>query len=271
MITFTVELHNGLSHKGSVQRLAELRAPNGRDEALFAESQHLLLGEQVTRLLSELVLRIGSCEGPGKDKIACLSMGDRERLLLSVTAQLLGNEIDLVTACGGCKTVMEVPVALDQLIAVPPTVLEAAFQFESETGRWSATCRPLAAADLAQASRRDVLLAAVEQLANPAGQTVPPHDLPIDCEDALESALASLDPAAECSVALTCPSCDTEITALIDASTLLRTAFGNSQTLYHDIYRMARSYHWSEHDILALPLQRRRRYLALAEAEGARP
>jgi hypothetical protein len=35
-----------------------------------------------------------------------------------------------------------------------------------------------------------------------------------------------------------------------------------------DVHRLASVYHWSEADILALPLPRRRRYLARLDADG---
>jgi hypothetical protein len=34
-----------------------------------------------------------------------------------------------------------------------------------------------------------------------------------------------------------------------------------------DVHRLASTYHWSESEILALPLPRRRRYLAALDAE----
>lgn len=38
--------------------------------------------------------------------------------------------------------------------------------------------------------------------------------------------------------------------------------------MLRDVHTLARAYHWSERDILALPLPRRLAYLALLEAEG---
>jgi hypothetical protein len=40
-------------------------------------------------------------------------------------------------------------------------------------------------------------------------------------------------------------------------------------SLFHDIHRLASRYHWAERDILALAWPRRRRYLAIIEAEAA--
>ena len=41
-----------------------------------------------------------------------------------------------------------------------------------------------------------------------------------------------------------------------------------ARELLRDVHRIARAYHWSERDILALTLQRRLAYLLLLEAEA---
>lgn len=272
--SFSVELQNGLLSGGKVQVQADLREPNGQDEALFNELENMSTGTRVTAFLAELVLRIGYCERPTKKQIAQLSVGDRERLMFAIAARLLGNRFDLVTSCQPCSTVVEVAVRLDQLIALRPEISTLWFKLPSQTGLWSVLCKPLTAEDVenatphAQAARRSLLLTGVVELKNPEGRKVGSHLLPAECETALETIFAEIDPAAECLAAITCPSCGAETQSLIDGFTTLRSAFGNQQQLYHDIFRMARSYHWSEADILALPLQRRRYYLALAEASG---
>jgi hypothetical protein len=272
--SFTVELQNGLQSGGKVQVLADLREPNGQDEVLFAEFEHMSSGNRVTALLAELVLRIGDCQRPSRKQISQLSVGDRERLLFATAARLLGNRFDLVTSCEACSTIVEVAVRLDHLIALRPDVSGKEFTLSSHVGPWSVLCKPLTGEDIENAMRqeqaapRSLLLAGVVELRDPEGRKVAPDLLPAECETALETILAEMDPAAECRAAITCPSCGAETQSLIDGFTILRSAFGSQQQLYQDVYCMARSYHWSEADILALPLLRRRRYLAVAEASG---
>ncbi len=52
---------------------------------------------------------------------------------------------------------------------------------------------------------------------------------------------------------------------------ILQTALGDVRRVYDDVFRMARAYHWSEAEILSLPLRRRRHYLAIAEVAEASP
>jgi hypothetical protein len=272
--SFTVELQNGFLQDGKRKGLAELREPNGQDEASFADFENQSAGKRVTAVLAQLLLRIGDYERPNRKQIAQLSIGDRERLLFAIAARLLGQRFDLVTTCQACNTVIEVAVPLDQLIALQPNVPGNTFALASEAGAWSVLCKPLTGEDIENAShqgqgaRRSLLLAGVVELKSPDGRKLAPHMLPVECETALETILAEIDPAAECRASITCPSCGAETQALIDGFTILKSAFGSKQHLYQDVYRMARSYHWSEAEILALPLQRRRHYLAIAETSG---
>jgi hypothetical protein len=267
--TFTVELQTGLLHEGQCQYTAELREPTGRDEVLFVEGAHRTAGARATALLAELVLRIGTCERPDETQIAQLSLGDRERLLLALSGRSLGNQLDLVTRCATCRTLVEIPIRFDEIIALRPQVSGEAFELPSADGAWSVLCRPLTGADVdGVGSARELLLAAVLKLANPEGRQMTPDALPVACEAAFESVLAALDPAAECSATMTCPGCGETTEALVDGMTMLQSALHSQQQLYDDVFRMANTYHWSEADILDLPLRRRQHYLAIAEAAG---
>lgn len=267
--TFTVELQTGLLHEGQYQYTAELREPTGRDEVLFVEGTHHTAIARANALLSELVLRIGTCERPDETQIAQLSLGDRERLLLALSARSLGNQLDLVTRCATCRTLVEIPIRFDEIIALRPQVSGEAFELPSADGAWFVLCRPLTGADVdSAASARDLLLTAVLKLRNPEGRQMTPDALPVACEAAFESVLAALDPAAECSATMTCPGCGETTEALVDGMTMLQSALHSQQQLYDDVFRMANTYHWSEADILDLPLRRRRHYLAIAEAAG---
>jgi hypothetical protein len=267
--SFKVELLHGLVADGRRHRLAELRDPNGHDEAMLAELSNAAPAERVSALVAALVQRIGECERPSADQLLELTVGDRERLLLALAARLLGAELDLVTPCPSCRSLVEIPVRFADLIAVRPEVAADRIELQANDGRWTARCRPPTGDDLPRALRhgtRRLIVDCLTELIDPAGNRVAGETLPPECEAPMSSALAELDPAAECRVEIACPSCAEAVEALIDGFTILRTAFGGPSRLYDDVYRMARAYHWSEAEILALPLGRRRHYLAIAEA-----
>jgi hypothetical protein len=141
---------------------------------------------------------------------------------------------------------------------------------------WSVRLRSPTGADLERAARggpaavRELIVNCIEELTAPSGDRVARDELPPEFESDVADALLALDPAAEARVAIACPSCSSPIDALLDAYAILKEAFGSSRRIYDEVYRMARAYHWSEAEILALPLRRRRHYLAIAEGGEVR-
>jgi hypothetical protein len=274
--SFTVELLHGLWKNEACHRLAVLRDPTGHDEAAIAEMGDATPAEQVSRFLAGLIIKIGDCERPTLDEVLALTVGDRERLLLAVSARLLGHELQLVAACPRCREKAEISVRVAELID-PPSPAPEEIDLEARDGHWRARIRPPTGADLQRAANgapqaaRVLLTDCLVELVDPAGRPAAATVLPAECEPRVASAIAELDRMGECSVEIACPSCGAPIETLIDGYTLLRAALGGAEKLYREVLRMTRAYRWSEAEIMALPLIRRRRYLAAAGLEGARP
>jgi hypothetical protein len=85
----------------------------------------------------------------------------------------------------------------------------------------------------------------------------------------LDEALMRLDPQAQATVAVACAACGAVTETVLDATTFALDALAGAPHLFQDVHRLARAYHWSEADILSLPVPRRRRYLELVAADGA--
>jgi hypothetical protein len=274
--SFTVELLHGLWKNGACHRLAMLRDPTGYDEAALAEMGDATPAEQASRFLVGLIMKIGDYERPTLDEVLALTVGDRERLLLAVSARLLGHELQLVAACPHCRERAEISARVAELIDLPAPAPDE-IDLEAWDGRWRARIRPPTGADLqrvasgAPEAARALLTDCLVELVDPAGRKAAATALPAECEPRVASALAELDRMAECSVEIGCPSCEAPIEALIDGYTLLRAALGGAENLYREVLGMTRAYRWSEAEIMELPLVRRRRYLAAASLEGARP
>ena len=100
-----------------------------------------------------------------------------------------------------------------------------------------------------------------------AGQPGDAEALPAGWRERLAEACAGLDPQATTEMELACPECGAVSAAQLDAATFLMAELGRSDGVFAEVDRLARTYHWSEAEILALPVGRRRRYLTLA-AEG---
>ena len=272
-----VELQYGLPAGGRRHRVVELREPNGHDEAMLAAMAGEPPSRQASALVQALILSAGDGGKPSLDDVRGLTVGDRERILFYTAARLLGPEIDLVAACPTCRELSEVEVRFADLAALDVLPQAERVRLASVAGDWSAEIRPATCGDvdlaLAQETRpvRSLLLGCLLHLDDPHGNRVAPETLPAECEAALASALAASDPAAERSVAIECPACEAGFAAVADGFTIVRTGFAEPDRFYETIYRMAHNYHWSEAEILALPLARRRHYLAIAEGAEAAP
>jgi hypothetical protein len=261
--------------------VAVLRDPTGHDEAMLAELRRdATPAECVSALIAALALRIGDIERPAPDRIRELTAGDRERLLLGLCARLLGPEADLVAACPSCGALAEMTVHLGDIAEIDAesgTVPESCVAVETGHARWTARLRPPAGADLERAARagpgaaRDLIVGCIEELIDPSGSRVAPSELPAACESTVADALLALDPAAESLIEIECPHCTKSVGTLLDGYALLQDGLGGASRVYEDVFRMARAYHWSEADILSLPLRRRRHYIAIAEAAEPRP
>jgi len=278
---FTVELQHGLLEGGRRHTLAELRDLTGHDEAMLAELRRdATPAECVSGLIAALTLRIGEIECPLVDRIRELTAGDRERLVLALCARLLGPEADLIAMCQSCGAVAEIPVCFADVAGAcmqPGTTAESRIELVAGDAHWVARLRPPVGADLERAARdgpqaaRDLMVSCIQELTDPSGHRVAQSELPTACESVIADALLALDPAAEALIEADCPSCAKPIDALLDGYAILQCGLGGANRIYDDVFRIARAFHWSEHEILSLPFRRRRHYLAIAKASEARP
>ncbi|MGH6909113.1 MAG: hypothetical protein ACREE0_01295 [Phenylobacterium sp.] len=258
-------LEQGIWQDGAPIRDAELRPITGEDELALAElaleSQAAL---RTTELLTRTVTRIGAQAGPRREAVRALSIGDRERLLLELYVLSFGASSDLMVTCPdpGCGEMLVIPVDLRDLIqpaAREPTpdhiarLGDAQVRFRLPTGADQEVAGALAAADLEAAT--DLLLDRCLIEAPPVERA--------SLRALLASRLAELDPQAEILVDTECPCCGAAASALVDVAPLLFARMASARGLAAEVDRMARAYHWSEADILNLPVGRRKAYLEL--------
>jgi hypothetical protein len=265
---FAVTLPHGLVREGS--RLAEVlvRPPTGADEAFLLERRGLLTrAELVSGLLARCVADLDGAD------VRALTVGDREALLLHLRAAAYGERISATIDCGACGERLDLDVSVRD--ALVPAYAEAPALHERRVGEWTVRFRLPTGADQEEAARAADPVAGGMLLVERCVAEVRRRGrravgVPEAVAEALPVAMAELDPQAETLVALRCPECDAPLEALLDAATVLFAELaGSSERLTLEVHALALHYHWSEHDILALALPRRRRYLELlSEAEG---
>jgi hypothetical protein len=223
------------------------------------------LGEGDFRGVASFALEVlarPEAEDHGRD----LPVGTRDARLMMVRAASFGRRFELFSRCPACETPVEVGLTAEAIgladDAPSPAVRTLRFQDRD------LTLRPVTAGDLADVERlgsienvrRALLARCVTAVDGVEGAAPPPGAEPV-----VEAGLEAMDPAADIAVEFACPACSGVWEVAFDAAALLWGDLRDqARRLMAEIVVLARTYHWSEQDILALPSGRRRFYLEAA-------
>jgi hypothetical protein len=272
-----VTLPNGAWVGGEQRRAVRLRPVTDEDDGfLLATADGVTPAARVTGLLARCLEVDASIDDPLAFS-ASLTVGDREALLLHLRRLTFGDELECTLRCPaeGCGEALEIPIKARDLIlppypdSRPEYELEGAegdrtyrVRFRLPTGADQEMAAELAASDLEGAVR---LLASRVVTSVQAGRRKMARDhLPAAVLEVLEEAIAEHDAQAQIELELTCPSCGGASSILFDtASYFFHELDARLERLLREVHLLAWYYHWGEGDIVALPQQRRRRYLDL--------
>lgn len=189
------------------------------------------------------------------------TIGTRDRALLDATIALFGAEGECRVACSRCAEQLEFPLTLTEL----QTDTGSSEPFEVSLEDWKVRARVPTCGDLAGDAQPDTLLARCVLSVQHEGQPAALSDAPGALHAAIEQGMSERDPQADLQFQLQCPACEHAWTTTFDPATWLWTELeGAAHHLFAEIDLLARVYHWSEPEILALPDERRRRYVELA-------
>ena len=275
-----ITLPGGWWSESVLQRTAFVRPLTGRDEEQLLASTAATLPERTSALIAHCVGRLGALDAVTEEQAAQLTVGDREALVLALRRVTLGERLQCVVDCAACGEAMDVDLAIAELLVAPCDSYAPAYDevIATPDGNWRMRYRLPVGADQIAVARacadepdrgaRELLARCVLDACSPDGTSTGPAALPEQLVDALGSRMAALDPQAEISLDLACPSCRTRSAIVLDAADLFfRELAARGADLYREVHCLALNYHWSERDILNLPHGKRRRYLALlAEA-----
>jgi hypothetical protein len=266
--TIEVQLPSGRRCGETWCRDAVLRPLCGRDELFLVETGRTLgPAARVTALLGRCLARLGPCTPVPLDWVRCLTIGDREALLLHLHRVALGDAVSFVLTCpqAGCGARLDLDLDIAELL-VPPYA-EPAESYEAVCGVGDGSCRvrfrlpngadqelaaPLARVDPAAAGA--LILKRCVQGGTAALSPSAAAELP--------ARMAALDPQAEIFIDLTCPQCGGVFRRPFDAAAcLFDDLSAAARDLHEQVHLIAFHYHWSEAAILAMGPARRQRYL----------
>jgi hypothetical protein len=212
-----------------------------------------------------LLLFAAACPELDSDRLADLSLGQRNAALVRLRQCTFGSEIPAYVDCPSCGERMELAIQLDTFL---PRQKEAFTdgQFEADGFRFRLpTSRDLAALlDHADAESAAAHLLERCCLARPNNALAPSlHDL----LENIETKLEALDPSANIELSLVCASCHHAWAAPFDIASLLWDEVeARARALLAAVHALARAYGWSEREVLALGEQRRSTYLDMVMA-----
>ena len=227
-------------------------------------------GEYGPAARSLVLLRLYSDE-LDDEALAHVPLGQRDALLLQLYARLFGRQLDGVTQCPACHARVEIDFDADALQVAQtsdvgtPRTLELLIPDESLQIRF----RAIDSSDLialqsctdAADARRVLLQRCVIELTKDS-VIAPVDTLSSSAQAALAKAMADADPQADLQLVLTCPDCAHSWSPLFDIARFLwQQLHAWALRLLRDVDTMARAYHWSEAEILAMTPRRRQAYL----------
>ncbi len=201
------------------------------------------------------------------------SLGERNTALFDLRSSLFGPSQALRCNCPHCDAIMEFSVdcaALSQSLA-PVEAATAPQRLVAEGHRIDFRLPDIddlrAVADDPQHAVERLLRLCVTHCERDDGQPCDPAMLPDSLQQALSDRMEDMEPGATVSFDLACPECGHDWSAPMDVGQVLWTELHHSaERLLLDVDALARSYGWSEAQVLALSPTRRAAYLQLVGA-----
>jgi hypothetical protein len=232
--------------------------------------------------VERMLTLLGLSTGVPRRRLAGLSIGQRDALLLLLRELTLGSHLESSARCPQCSEQVEMSFdsADIRLPGYPDLDLltDSGAQAEAidqqapilgEYGAYHLTYRLPDSYDLAaivsvqsvdEAHSR--LLSRCVLEARTEDALVDPADLPFDVLAWLGERIAQADPQGDILLDLCCPNCDHRWQAIFDISAFFwREIAAISRRLLQDVHTLASAYGWSEEYILNMTAVRRQAYL----------
>jgi hypothetical protein len=203
------------------------------------------------------------------ERLAALSIGQRDAYLLNLRESAFGSQMTGLTPCPACSRQLEVSFTVSSVRVASPTdpvgpctLTHADYQvdFRLPNGEDLTSLTP----DLDRSANQRRLLERCLLNVRRNGEAVPFDEFPAELRTAVSERMAETDPQADVQLSLACPDCDHRWQAPLDIVSYLWAEIHEWATrLLRDIHTLASAYGWREADILALSPWRRQAYLEM--------
>lgn len=216
-----------------------------------------------------LILLVAAFPEMGPDTIAELSIGSRDRCLLTVRERLFGSRLVNNAECPQCTGRIEWEQDISELV-VETANCQTAHHSLLEIDDYRLDFRLPNSTDMAELEGRSTEVALQQLLrrciltAEHAGKCCDIDQLPESVIQALNQRIEELDPQAEIRINLTCPECSHRWEIFFDITGFLWTEINEwAERMLQTVHKLARAYGWTEREILNLSPVRRQLYLGM--------
>jgi hypothetical protein len=208
------------------------------------------------------VTLLAAARGRLAAEAATVDVGTRDVLLAGLFRLIAGDQVPACADCPGCGVVLEVPVDVAAVAALP--VHEPGQRMTVLIDGAEVPFRLPTTADLIALGGRPPDQARVALLAACLG--IEPETTPeAETGTAIEAAMEQAAPAGAIDMLVRCPACGLDSSLPLDVPVLLWAEIeAQASALMRDVHALATSYGWTEADVLDLSPRRRAVYLDLA-------
>lgn len=204
------------------------------------------------------------------DELTALSIGERDRRLLTLRQSTFGSQLASVANCSRCGELLEWEIETANLLMEKPTKSSGDLSVDVEN--YYVRFRLPNTLDLSSisncpdtSSARQRLLENCISDVQHEGEQISPSALPVSVTTEIVKRMAEADPQADLEVDLSCPACGKQWQAQFDIESFFWTELSAwAQRILLEVHGLARAYGWSESDILNLSPWRRQFYLGMA-------
>ena len=218
-----------------------------------------------------LQLLATACSVNDFNDVGLLSIGERDARLLQLREGMFGSRLMNMARCPQCAELTEWEINSQSLHLqqLPAQLAVRSFVFEKDG--YSINFRLPNTHDIAHAISNPAYQTDTGKMLSDCivsvdfkGEKYEGSNLPEELLDALSSRMEAEDPQADIRMNIVCPACKHTWEGRFDIVGFLWSEINNwAQKIMQEVYLLARSFGWSEKDILSMSARRRQLYLQM--------
>ena len=205
------------------------------------------------------------------EELEKLSIGARDARLFHLREWMFGSSFHNTIDCPECAKQMEWEMRMEDLTMLSQYSEEAASEYNVVSGNYTIRFRLPNSLDVSEVLSTNVSQSGSETLLQKCileimqkSEKQQVRKLPAKLMNDLSAKMEELDPAADIRMNITCPNCNFRWEARFDIMSYLWEEIENwAQRILRDVVLLAKTFGWSEKEILNMGATRRQRYVEM--------